>query len=67
MRLPFLGQLTQAIKGALDLVDHVASGGGIVARELERIPLGVIGRLDTSDRTVEAGGQGRHRVGSHAA
>ncbi len=56
VRLPFLGQLAQAVVGALHLVDDVAAGGGVVAGDSERVALRIVISLNAADGAIEAAG-----------
>ena len=71
MRLPFGGQLAQAVEVPLDLVDDVAAGAGIVGGEEVGVALGVVGGgeapgalpPDPRDLSHQASGPGRQPGG----
>ena len=67
MRLPFGGQLAQAVEVPFHLVDDVAARAGIVSSEQIRIALGVVGRVEAADRPIHPTAQGGDGIGYLAA
>ena len=62
-RLPFGGQLAQAVEVSLDLVDDVPVGAGIIWGEEIRVALRVVRGDKTADRPIHPAAQGTDCIG----
>ena len=63
VRLPFGGQLAQAVEVSLDLVDDVPVGAGIIWGEEIRVALRVVRGDKTADRFIHPAAQGTDCIG----